>query len=83
MDRESNRKQGKHAGPETRTKAGEERTIRRYALYCSCNLELVVDVGVVVFTTSVTGGLQIVGRLSIVLGHSTLLVATECVSTEV
>jgi hypothetical protein len=54
-----------------------------YASCCSCNLELVVDVGVVVFTTSVTGSLQIVGRLSIVLGHSTLLVATECVSTEV
>jgi hypothetical protein len=50
---------------------------------CSCNLEVVVDVGVVVFTTSVTGSLQFVGRLSIILGHSALLVATECISAEV
>jgi hypothetical protein len=44
---------------------------------------MVVDVGVVVFTTSVTGSLHFIGRLSIILGHSALLVATECVSTKV
>jgi hypothetical protein len=82
MDRENNKNKGNTLG-RNKTKAGEERAIRICVLCCSCNLELVVDVGIVVFTTSVTGSLQIVGRLSIVLGHSTLLVATECVSTEV
>lgn len=54
----------------------------RYALR-SCNLELVVDVCVVVLTTSMASRLQFIGRLSIILGHSALLVATECVSTKV
>lgn len=49
----------------------------------SCNLKLVIDVCVVVLTTSMASCLQFIGRLSIILGHSTLLVATEGVSTEV
>lgn len=51
-------------------------------MLCSCNLELIEDECAVVFT-GMTSCLQVIGNLSIVLGDSALLVATESVSAKV